>query len=332
MRARAAGMLVALTVTLAGIPGAPAAAAASAPPVPPAAVPPDLGALEQKMLALQLTSERFSLSVSVAGKPGVKGLGGGGVEQIFGRSSRVAGAVRAAALQIVPFLTASGEASFVPPAMSVEMSLLGLKVDMRLVGTTLYTQDPLIAGLDGGRPWVEERGQTLAKALGSTSPLPGSPGPPAQPRAGYAGLVQAIASARSIAEVGSATVDDQATRRFKLSIPLAPLEQRAKSQPHAAERMLRKLFDPLARVELYIAEDGLPVRTTVVIGVRHGGELIVQSDVPAVDIPVSVVAPPAAQTISKATLERLMAKRAKLRKRHGKIVGRRGSGAPKSKK
>jgi hypothetical protein len=71
-------------------PGAQASAPAPVAPVAvaPVVVPADLQALEQKMLALKPTSERFSASISIAEKPKVKGPVGG-FNHIFGHASSV---------------------------------------------------------------------------------------------------------------------------------------------------------------------------------------------------------------------------------------------------
>jgi hypothetical protein len=84
------------------------------------------------------------------------------------------------------------------------------------------------------------------------------------------------------------------------------------------------------RIELFLAETGLPVRTNVVVVARHGkGELIEQSDITAIDMPVLVQAPPAAETIEAAELHRLLRRRVRrLAARHHRggqrivVVGR----------
>jgi hypothetical protein len=272
---------------------------AGTPTPPPAVVPPDLQALEQKMLALQLNSERFSVTLSVATSPVVKGPIGG-FKHIFGHVSNVAEVL----------LSVSGEVSLAPQAASMQVSFLGLKSNVRLIGTTLYVEEPFIKRLDGGRPWVEERNQSLHGALEEGPAPPGGvgSGPP-----GYARLIETVKSARSIQEIGAATIDGQATTAFKVSIDLTRLRTLSAHQRHA----LAKVLKPLATFELFIAEDGLPVRTREILhGRRHKGELITQSDTLAINIPVIVQPPPAAQTISEARLKRLLAHRRAHRVRH----------------
>lgn len=295
----------------------------------PVVVPPNLQALEQKMLALQFTSERFSVEEAVAEKPHVRGPAGG-FEHLFGHSSRLARA--AAALKTFPLLTGVGEVSFAPVAASFSVSFLGLKFDARLLGTTLYLEQPFVSKLDGGRPWVEEQNQTLGKALGSDTSGPGGANI-GEAGAGYKKLTEEIASARQIEQVGPATIDGQATTQFNVSLALSTLEQQSGSpKARKQQRTFRKLFDPLVRLELFIAEDGLPVRTRIVIGFHRGGQVITQEDVTAVNVPIAaVVAPPAAQTISKSDLEKLMAKSLKRLKHVVAVHRRSGAGKAKSK-
>jgi hypothetical protein len=297
-------ILVPAVLTLAAIaPGAQAnvSAAVAPPAVVTVAVPPDLQALEQKMLALKPTSERFSASINIAEKPKVKGPVGG-FNHIFGHASSV----------LLPLLTIAGEATLgPPPEASFTASFLGIAISGRLIGSTLYTHEPYVSRLDGGRPWVEERGTSLAQALGSQSTGPG--GSAGELGTGFTALAKLIAHAQSIAELGPANVDGQPVTRFKLAIPIASLQKPAHSRTaRARARRERKLFAPLLRVELFLAETGLPVRTSVVLVARHGkGEVIEQSDITAIDVPVIVQAPPAAETIEAAQLHRLLNRRAR---------------------
>jgi len=301
MVGRALALAFAAAATIA--PGARASVPpASAPRAPvPAPVPPDLQALEQKALALQPSSERFSATVSIAEKPKVKGPIGG-FNHIFGHASSI----------VTPLITVAGEFSVgPPPAANVTVSFLGLAVSARLIGSTLYTHEPSLARLDGGRPWVEQRGASLAQALGSQSSGPG--GSAGEPGTGFEAMAKLIAHAQSTAELGPANVDGLPVTRFKLAVPIAALQKPAHSRrARLRARRERRLFAPLLRVELFLAETGLPVRTSVVVVARHGkGELIEQSDITAINVPVVVQAPPAAETIEAAQLHRLLRRRAR---------------------
>jgi hypothetical protein len=320
--------LIAAVLTLAALTPW-AQASTPAPPVPaattPVVVPPDLQALEQKMLALKPTSERFSASIEIAEKPKVKGPVGG-FNHIFGHASSV----------LVPLLTIAGEVSLgPPPEASFTASFLGLAISGRLIGSTLYTHEPFLSRLDGGRPWVEERHSSLARALGSPSSGPAAT--VGEPATSFASLVKLIAGAQSIVELGPANVDGQPATRFKLAIPTASLLKPAHSRrARTRARRERKLFAPLLHVELFLAETGLPVRTSLVLSARHGkGDVVEQSDITAIDVPVIVQAPPAAETIEAAQLRRLLRRRARREaaKRHraGRrivVIRRGGAGEP----
>jgi hypothetical protein len=59
------------------------------------------------------------------------------------------------------------------------------------------------------------------------------------------------------------------------------------------------------------------VRTRATVRVTHRrGKLIAQSDIPAIEIPVTVQPPPAGETISEAALKRLELRLARQRGRH----------------
>ncbi len=281
------------TVSAATQPSIPAGAAQ------PVAVPPDLQSLEQKLLTLQLTSERFSASVSVAETPSVKGPVGP-FKHIFGRSSSVVNAL----------LTSSGEFSFAPVQGSFQATFLGITVNARLIGSTLYIEEPFIKRLAGGRFWVEEHNKTIAEALGSQSSSPGSS--VSQPGNESQRVAMLVSHAKSITELGRADVDGQAVTRFKLVMPLTALQKPSHSrQARTIAREQHKLFKALVHIELFLAESGLPVRTNVDIGFRRrgGGALIEQSDITAVNVPVLVQAPPANETITAVELRRLQRRR-----------------------
>jgi hypothetical protein len=253
------------------------------------AVPPDLQALEQKMLALKPNSVRYRIELSVTSKPRVQGpIGGFG--QVFGKASDVSETL----------LEASGEVSAKPQLASVQMQFLGLNLNARLVGTTLYVEEPFIKRIDGGRPWVEKRNQTLHDAIGGG--LGG--GVNVDPTSGFSSLGKIVGEARAIRELGPATIDGQATKAFRISSDLAHTTKLSRRE----KRRLLKILAPLATVELFIAENGLPVRSRIIVRERHGrGRLITQVDIPAIEIPVSVQPPPAGETISQARLDRRLA-------------------------
>ena len=293
--------LAALPASLGGRPGNvsadPAAGPARQAVASKVVAPADLQALEPRMLALKPNSARFSLAVSAVVKPKVEGpIGVGG--PVFGRASAVAR----------PVLEESGEVSASPQAARIQVSAEGAHAAVRLIGTTLYVEEPFIKRLDGGRPWVEKRGETLSEALGE-----GSAGVGGNPLTRASHVVRLVHEARGIRELGPATIDGQATTGFRLTVDF----MRAERLSRRTRRALRKVFEPLAAVEVFIAENGLPVRTRATVRVtHHRGRLIAQSDIPAIEIPVTVGPPPPGETISEAALKRLELRLQRQRSKH----------------
>jgi hypothetical protein len=280
-----------------------APAAALADDAAPAPLPPALQALEQKTLALQLTSERFSVGETVSGSGAPSGLFGG-----FGSS-----AGRAAAS--VPLLTASGEVGFAPPRASFRESLFGISIEGRLIGTTLYVREPFVASFDGGRPWVQERDRLRETAGAGLGTAGGAPGSGAQ---AFGRLLQELNGASGLRELGPSTIAGQATTGFGGTVAVAKLGGFGVSTSS-----LRKLVESTATLEAFVAEDGVPVRTSVTLTLRpHDGahaQLIAQTDVLAVNLPVATVEPPPAdRTIGAARLKRLEARFRQTRSAHAR--------------
>jgi hypothetical protein len=305
-----------LALVLAAVGVSPALSQASAEKLPLHAtaaavvIPPELQALEQKTLQLQLTSIRFSLSESVAGQGAPAGPFAG---------------LLASVPASLALLTVTGEESFVPQAATFQVNVLGFKVNGRLLGTTLYVDEPFIAREDHGRPWVVEQHQDLQQAVGvQLAALGGNAGSGATQAFGK--LLETINNASSIQGLGPTTVDGQLTSGFAGSVDLSKVG----NVTATARKALLKLVEPVAHVEVFFAEDGLPVRTLIAIVFRpHAGkprgELIVQSDIPAINVPVVVAAPPAGKTITMAALKKLLK-----RKRHyHSVVRSQGSGKSK---
>ncbi len=273
------------------------AAAPAAPPAP-APVPPDLQPLEHAMLTLPLTGVHFTASIGVSASGAPSGPFGS-----FGGLAR-ARAHRAASESIITF---SGEESFSPPAAQIQGSFLGLKIEVRLIGTTLYTYEPFIAEEDGGRPWVEKPGQQLEHALGvELGSLGGSAGSAATQA--FGGVAQELTRALSVRELGARTIDGQATTGFDAIVDPTEIGAHSKRQVRA----LRKSFARRADLEVFIAGNGLPVRVLERVPVRehrhrHHVELLVQEDNAALESPVAVMAPPPRQTITAAALAKLEA-------------------------
>lgn len=255
-----------------------------------ATLPPDLVTLEQKTLALQVTSERFSFAESVTGS--------GAPEGPFGAFAR------ASASQT--FLTLTGEVGFEPLQARFEGELFGaLKVAGRVIGSTAYLEEPELAKTDGGRPWLEEPNEPVDRATGvALTGLAGGGSTGAEKA--FGAIVTELGHARSVVEVGARNVDGQPVTVFRAIVDADTFGDETTAQRHA----LLKLFKPLLRVEVMFAESGEPVRDVVSLSTRRGHvQLVGQEDVLALNQPVAPVeAPPASQTITEAQLQVLEAR------------------------
>jgi len=249
------------------------------------------------MLALQIKSESFSLTESVEGPAGPP-------SGPFGQIGLVL--AHRAVSQVIVGVT--GQESFEPVEASFQDSVLGQKTNGRLIGTTLYIEAPAISRFDGGRPWVSDPGQNLASSTGAGAGLlAGAPANASEQS--FAKLTELLGLTDGITESPAQTVDGQATSVFKASIDLA----RISSLSSPGKRTVLRHLQPVADLQVYLAEDGLPVRIVLALKLKpeHGRvyELVTQSDLLAIDIPVSVQAPPASQTISLHRLEQIEKRR-----------------------
>ncbi len=294
-----------------------------------AKLPPDLIALEQKMKTLHINSERGSIFVLLTGvnlgslfkvvtssgsrHARVRGRVRGHVRRrSHGHRTKRLGAQHALGLlpsftlDALPLLTADFESSVSPKLAIVRAELLGaIPIQMREIGEQLYTRSPLLAELDGGRPWVYRSPAEAAEAkakeggAGGQSSSPSPIGEPDGAQAGFGKLTALLDGARSVVELGSRTVDGQATIEFE-----ARLEPHSK---HGAKRRLTQREKRLERakvtLDLYLAPNGLPVRT--VLDIRRGEvSLTLGLDIVATEIPIVVQPPPASETITGAELKK----------------------------
>lgn len=205
----------------------------------------------------------------------------------------------------------------------------------RTIGRAVYTYRPSVAGYDGGRPWVRSENPPpghggpstgLSAIFDSVNPLSGGSGS-AQKGSNnlFAKLIGELNEAQSVREVGPASVDGQQTTEFTATIPLTDLltpRQQAEIEKTGSSAALftisptvkTKLSEMTVTVELFIAPNGLPVRTISVLGDLGEGPdrsegIGSEIDLLGLEVPVHVHAPPARLTISQARLSRLEEKR-----------------------
>lgn len=289
----------------------PAAAEAATPtptPAPaPASLPPDLVVLEQKMAVLQITSLRFTLTTKVIERHPSRDFAK--LLQLFGLDS-----------------TITGEETLNPPAANVTLGLFSFPLTFRIIGTSSWVYIRQLAPIDGGRPWVRLGPGGFAELL--TIEGGGAPphrGPPLAPSVGqpdfaqppFAKLAATLAGASAVSELGAAVVDGVPVTRFLATLRPGQLESRhtvsrsrqviavhQATRPHALRRPAGK---PKRTLEVAFASTGMPVR---IVLTQKMPDLTTSAtiDFPAVNFPLTITPPAAAETISVAELKALEAR------------------------
>ncbi len=174
----------------------------------------------------------------------------------------------------------------------------GLPIQFRLIGEDQYTYMPIFALFDGSKPWIS----TTAAERSSEESHHGGKGSSESPVLGEAStgsrrLIALLAKARSVVEVGPANVDGQRTTEFKATLGLSLPAGASKPAAHARRRHAEETL------HLYLAPDGLAVRTQAMA--QMGTERVADStDILATEVPVSVIPPPADETISQTELRK----------------------------
>jgi hypothetical protein len=285
------------------------------------AVPPALQALEQKMQQINFNTARFSTRFGL----GELGSPANGAE--LGSNVNVCKSL----------VTSSTGIERLSPPASVSVGefdgVVGSKSKELSIGNTIYVFTPSASRSDGGRPWVRSAVQRTPKSAAGAAF--GSALAPAHLASGsdgseghFAKLIEETNGALSIQEVGPATVDGQEVTEFTASLSLTKLitrqeleeftgsfsslnellapkpspKQREEAKKHQ-EEATQKLSEAPMELELFIPPNGIPVRTTVVIGKRSEG-IGAEQDILAVGVPVVVHAPPVDKTIGQAQLRK----------------------------
>ncbi len=293
-KSRMIKLLLCLLVAVAGLDAAlvSRALATGAPAaVPP---PPELAPLLQKTSELELSSERFSGEVTITGKKlprKLKALGG---------------------------LTqkTTGELSTSPQAASITETVLGRTILVKLVGNTVYFHDLSIAKLDGGRPWVAESLGSSGGAFGSSPALgggsSGSSGSSSTDK--FKTDTALLKASKDVRSLGASTVDGQAVTGFAGSADPKEIEQ-STLPAKLREAVVKSKIKSSATFEIFLAANGLPVRSHLVLALA-GIKLNISKDIPAIDFPVAAIAPPpAAETITGAQLKKILLAKLKKKKK-----------------
>jgi hypothetical protein len=263
-----------------------------------AALPPELLTLEQKLAQLKVSSLRFSLEIAI-----IKAQGGAKPAKRFA------------------FGAADGEVGESPWRSQVNVTSLTRHYSVRTIGDARYESRPKIASRDGGRPWVRWRLSPSERSKASTPlsvselvkiPIDIAPGM-------HASLAEALTQAQSVAEVGPATVDGLQVTQFNATLNPGITQTSSPLRPTLGEGSFAN--DPSPEVgpaqpaptrtvtlELFFTPGGLPVRTRLTVA-AGSTSLMADVDIPAINIPVRVSAPPPRATISRSRLKQLERKR-----------------------
>jgi hypothetical protein len=259
----------------------PAAAIEPAAALGVATLPPALIALEQKTEALQISSLRFSLRTSIKLPRSDRGLKC--LLKFLGNGSET-----------------TGDATTNPAAAEASLELFGSRFTVRTVGSAAYADLPGLGRYDHGRPWVKLGKGGLAEIFLVNGHRPRSAPkpepPPSTPKLAeppFAGLLKLIAGATEVRELGPSTVDGQPVTRFLAA--LEPSQLNGESLASTARVKLPAPPPVSATLEASFAASGLPVQT--VISVRSAGTTTTATlDIPAVNFPLVITAPPASKT------------------------------------
>jgi len=269
---------------------APAVPPSSGSPTPSSAMPMALAQLVQEMGELRPSTARLSLTLDLDAQD----------PKAPGRTVSVLVAGLLAEVGVDP-----------PTATVTTRSEAGLAEKVRLVHGRVYVYLPFLDRLDGRRPWVEmsearyERDDAAAFGVAFARQTNARVDP-------FASVIAEIDDSGDFRELGPSDVDGQAVTGFAMtplpSTPLTPgqsgLTPKQEAELQAAARRLGK---STSTIEVFIAADGLPVRTrtTVTLGPIA---TVASEEVTATDFPLLVAPPPARQTIGYRALRRIETK------------------------
>jgi len=161
-------------------------------------------------------------------------------------------------------LTERGRLS--PPRYALTSSVAGRAVRLRYIGSDAYGTAPGLAAIDGGHKWVRVRLPNLAGGRGNVLALI---------RSYLTNLAQVVLPpATSAQEIGPASVGGQPVTEFLIVTKVTPV----------------------SFTQVFLAADGLPVRTVETVGDR-----VTTTDT-SVTAPVVVRVPPPRETIDESRL------------------------------
>ncbi len=259
--------------------GGPPARAAEKPLLPAPAIPPALQAIEAKADALQITSERVSLSTSLR----------------LGHLSKVAREfARLLELRIEGVETTS------PPAAALTATLFGSHVRLRYVEGHSYLFSWDLGLHDGGRPWIELGHGVVGKLFGGLGTKPQETAASGAER--YRKFFTLVNDGRGIHELAPSTLFGQAVTGFEEEIEPKQVSESTGSGGALggfdAARRPRPVSQPEPRLSIYFAASGAIVRAQVLTGDAATGATVTV-DFPAINFPYTIPPPPPSHVISE---------------------------------
>jgi hypothetical protein len=264
-------------------------------------LPPELVALEQQMAQLQTNSERFAFQEELS-------LG-----ELLGQGD-----------PLILIIAGEGEASDSPPQASVVGGIFGLPEEhTRTIGETVYRYRRGAAEVDGGRPWVSA--PRASKSAAGLDPGGLLESDEAGGQGTFSKLIAELNGGLSVEQSGPAIVDGQRTIEFDATLDPTPFVEQLRAKSTTPKKPLKSLFElpsvdgpktpakagapPSLELEVFIAPNGLPVRVRFTFS-AEGATIAVRVDTLAINVPVHVTPPPAAQTITEAQLKQIERRRA----------------------
>ena len=247
-------------------------------PAPP--IPPELQALETRADALQVSSERMSISTSLQLGHVPKGV------RQFAR--------------LLEFKIEGVETSS-PPAAALSMTVFGAHVRLRYVGGRTYLFSWEFGRHDGGRPWVELGHGPVGRLFTSFAKPPATSTSGAQR---WGKLFTLVNDGIGIHAIAPTTLYGQPVTGFEEELerkaateagPLGSISVAKRPKPPAP------LPRPKSTLTIYFAAGGAPVRVQIHAGGGHIGSTVT-ADFPAIDFPYTIPAPPASHVIAEAKL------------------------------
>jgi hypothetical protein len=217
-----------------------------------------------------------------------------------------------------------------PQAANISLGIFGKPFTVCVVGDTEYVYVHALARADHGRPWIRLGQGGLAElftvnghqVLKTKTSAPDT-GEPSLVEPPFAELQKDLAGAEEVRELAPATVYGQQATRFLAVLRPEQLKDEslassAKLSPPTATPPV--LTPPTATLVVSLAQSGQPLQ--IVVKAEDSGATTTGTlGIPAINVPLVIEAPPAAETIGIVAFHRL-AKRAeaeerKKRHKHG---------------